>query len=80
MCILSTNIAGCLPGIVGCVSGGRCEGLTLSVRLCDSEVILLPAGVFTQDSVGLVQLNKLAVQRWVVWVSVWVQLQRDAFQ
>lgn len=43
--------------------------------MSDFEVILLPAQVFAQHSVGLVQLHKLAVERWVGWIAVWVQLQ-----
>lgn len=67
----------CLPGVVGGVSGGRTKGLTLSVRLREFEVILLPAQVLTQNSVGFIKLNKLAVQCWVGWVAIWVQLHGD---
>lgn len=63
------------PGSVACVTGGRSEGLASTVWMPDFEVVLLPAQVFTQHSVGLVQFNKLAVQRWIGWVTVWVQLQ-----
>lgn len=69
----------CLPGVAGGVSGGRAKGLTLSVRLREFGVILLPARVLTQDPVGFVELNKAAVQSWVGWVTVWVQLHGDTF-
>lgn len=67
----------CLPGAVGAVSGGRAKGLSLSVRLREFDVILLPARVLTQDPVGFIKLNKMAVQRWVGWVTIWVQLHGD---
>lgn len=59
--------------VVG-VTGGRSEGLVPTVRMPDLKIIILPAQVLTQHSVGLVQLDKLAVQRWVGRVPVWVQL------
>lgn len=62
------------PGSVAAVAGGRSEGLAPAVWMPDFDVVLLPAQVLTQHSVGLVQLHKLAVQRWVGWVTVWVQL------
>lgn len=62
------------PGTVAAVAGGRSEGLAAAVWMPDFDVVLLPAQVLTQHSVCLVQFNKLAVQRWVGWVTVWVQL------
>ncbi len=52
----------------------RSEGLAPTVLISDFKVILLPAQVLAQHSVSLIQLHKLAVQRWVGWVTVWVQL------
>lgn len=62
------------PGCVACVTGGRSEGLATTVWMSHFEVILFPAPIFAQHSVGLVQLHEEAVQRWVGWVTVWVQL------
>lgn len=56
------------------MTGGGSEGLASTVWTSDFEVVLLPALVLAQHAVGLVQLHKLAVQRWVGWVTVWVQL------
>lgn len=62
------------PGSVAGVTIGRTEGLAPSVWAPDFEVILLPAQFLAQHPVGLVQLHKLAVQRWVGWVAVRVKL------
>lgn len=62
------------PGSVAGVTRAGSEDLTSTVWMPDFEVVLLPAQVFAQHSVGLVQFNKLAVQRRVGRVTVWVQL------
>lgn len=64
------------PGSVaaGVTGGTRSEGLAPTVRMSYFEVVRLPARLFAQHPVGLVQLHKLAVQRRVGWVAVWVQL------
>lgn len=69
----------CLPGVVSGVTGGRAKGLTVSVRLPEFGVVLLPARVLAQDSVGFIKLNKLSVQRRVGWVTIWVQLHGHSF-
>lgn len=69
----SDRLCVCSPGSVGGVTGGRSEGLSSTVA--DLEVVLFPARLFAQHSVGLVQLHKLAVQCWVWRIAVWVQLQ-----
>lgn len=68
-----------LPGGVGGVSGGRPKSRALSIWPRAFDVILLPAQVLTKDTVGFIKLNKLAVQCWVGWVTIRVQLHGDIF-
>ena len=67
------------PGFVAGVAGGGSEDLASTVRMPDFDVILLPAQPFAQHSVRFVQLHKLAVQRRVGEVAVWVKLQGERY-
>lgn len=62
------------PGSVAGVTGGRTEARAPTVGMLNFNVILLSAQLLAQHPVGLVQLHKLAVQRRVGRVTVWVQL------
>lgn len=56
------------------VAGRGSEGLPPTVGVLDFQVILPPTPLLAQHPVGLVQRHKLAVQAWVGWVTVRVQL------